>query len=101
MLGSGDLRASLGLPSRNPPGEGEHLKFRAAVAKLVAAAKGHGLPLMAPAFKNALQTADWLKDFKLLITGADTLGLVKAHQQDLAEVKEAMMGYRNGISNGH
>lgn len=99
MLGAGDLRASLGLPSRNPPGQGEDPKFNAAVAKLVAAAKNQGLPLMAPAFRLNPETKDFLRDFKMLVTSVDILGMVKTHRQELAQMKEGMLGSQSGGQN--
>ncbi|KAM3515966.1 hypothetical protein MY11210_000506 [Beauveria gryllotalpidicola] len=58
MLGAGDLRASLGLPLRNVPGQAGHPSFVAEVEKLVVAAARHKLPLiMAPAFHSSADPA--------------------------------------------
>ena len=99
MLGVGDLRASLGLPPHNPDGQGEHPLFYKTVAKLVAASKRYGIPLMVPAFKTNQDTVDWLRDFKLIVTSVDVLNLVKAHRQDLALMKQSLSEGQNG--SGH
>uniref|UniRef100_A0A0B7JT47 HpcH/HpaI aldolase/citrate lyase domain-containing protein n=1 Tax=Bionectria ochroleuca TaxID=29856 RepID=A0A0B7JT47_BIOOC len=100
MIGSGDLRASLGLPCRNPPGHREHPSFYAASAKLVAAAKSCGIPLMAPAFRADPDDIAWLRDFKMLITSVDTLSIVKSHRQDLAAMRDKMIGCEHYHTNG-
>ncbi|KJZ77310.1 hypothetical protein HIM_03034 [Hirsutella minnesotensis 3608] len=100
MLGAGDLRASLGLPLRNPPGQGEHPLFYEAVDKLVAASKKSGIPVMVPAFRTNPDTIDWLRNFKLILTSVDILNLVKAHRQDLAVMKQSLLGYENSPQNG-
>ncbi|RDA87575.1 hypothetical protein CP532_3939 [Ophiocordyceps camponoti-leonardi (nom. inval.)] len=104
MLGTGDLRASLGLPVKTPLEQGEDPKFYAAVAKLVSAAKGRNVPLMVPAFRTGPETVEWLRDFKLIITSVDITGLVKAHRQDLEAMKRTLgVGglYQNGGGKGH
>jgi 4-hydroxy-2-oxoheptanedioate aldolase len=98
MLGPGDLRVSLGLPCRNPPGQGEHPKFLAAVSKMVAAAKSCDIPLMAPAFRMDPSATAWMRDFKLLLTGVDLLSMVKSYRQDLSNIKEALSGNENKSS---
>ncbi|CAH0038207.1 unnamed protein product [Clonostachys solani] len=100
MIGSGDLRASLGLPCRNPPGHREHPSFYAASAKLVAAAKSCGIPLMAPAFRADPDDIAWLRDFKMLITSVDALSIVKSHRQDLAAMKDKIIGCEHCHTNG-
>ncbi|PHH82418.1 hypothetical protein CDD83_3275 [Cordyceps sp. RAO-2017] len=100
MLGAGDLRASLGLPLRNPDGRGEDPLFYAAVSKMVAAAKEYGIPLMVPAFRTNPDTVEWLRDFKLILTSVDILNLVKAHRQDLALIKESLFGNQKDGQNG-
>ncbi|PHH91867.1 hypothetical protein CDD83_9961 [Cordyceps sp. RAO-2017] len=100
MLGAGDLRISLGLPSRSAPGQGDHPDFHAAVAKLVAASKSCGMPLLAPAFRMD-SDASWLRSFKMLLTGVDLLSMVKSHRQDLAKMKGALLGSETESRNGH
>ncbi|VUC27976.1 unnamed protein product [Clonostachys rosea] len=100
MIGSGDLRVSLGLPCRTPPGHREHPSFYAASAKLVAAAKSCGIPLMAPAFRANPDDITWLRDFKMLLTSVDTLSIVKAQKQDLAILKDKMIGCEIYHTNG-
>ncbi|RDA93070.1 hypothetical protein CP533_0706 [Ophiocordyceps camponoti-saundersi (nom. inval.)] len=75
MLGTGDLRASLDLPVKKPAEAGEDPRFYAAVAKMVASAKAHDMPLMVPAFRTSPETVQWLRDFKLVITSVDITGL--------------------------
>lgn len=96
MLGAGDLRASLGLPLRHPPGQGEDPLFREAVDRLIDASKSHQIPLMAPAFRMDPESVDRLRNFKMILTSVDVLSLVKAHQQDLAFMKRSLFGHKNG-----
>ncbi|KAH8820189.1 Pyruvate/Phosphoenolpyruvate kinase-like domain-containing protein [Xylogone sp. PMI_703] len=106
MVGVGDLKATLDLPIRNPDGRGDDSKFYSAVAKMVTASKNYGMPLMIPAFRTNPDDVDWLRDFKLVLTSVDILGVVKAHRQDLALMKKvlrvpASSGHRNGHQNAH
>ena len=89
MLGAGDLRASLGLPARTPAGQKEDPKFLSAVSKLVASAKKHNLPLMAPVFRMDSDALEWVRDFKMLLTSVDILSLVKGQREDLARMQKA------------
>lgn len=89
MLGAGDLRASLGLPARTPAGQKEDPKFLSAVSKLVASAKKHNLPLMAPVFRMDSDATEWARDFKMLLTSVDILSLVKGQREDLARMQKA------------
>lgn len=98
MLGSGDLRASLGLPLRNPPGHIEHPSFFAAVEKLIKASKDHSMPLMVPAFRTDPETMDWLRNFKMILMCADVLTIVKAQRQDLLSMKGALSKQPNGVN---
>ncbi|KAM3515976.1 hypothetical protein MY11210_000516 [Beauveria gryllotalpidicola] len=86
MLGAGDLRASLGLPLRNVPGQAGHPSFVAEVEKLVVAAARHKLPLiMAPAFHSSADpaAAASLRRFKIAPGH-------RSSRQDLALAKEAL-----------
>lgn len=89
MLGAGDLRASLGLPTRTPAGQKEDPKFLSAVSQLVASAKKHNLPLMAPVFRMDSDALEWVRDFKMLLTSVDILSLVKGQREDLARMQKA------------
>ncbi|KAF5536871.1 macrophomate synthase [Fusarium mexicanum] len=99
MLGVSDLKVTLGLPVRNPGGRVDESKFYEAVSKLIATSKETGIQLMIPAFRMRLEDVDWLKHFKLVMTSLDVLSVLKSHQKDLTEVKEAL-GVKKGASNG-
>ncbi|ROT37637.1 HpcH/HpaI aldolase/citrate lyase family protein [Sodiomyces alkalinus F11] len=116
MLGAGDLRVSLGLPSRTPPGTPEDPRFFAAVEKLIAAANAHDKALMTVAFKTNANDAGWLRNFSLVLTSADIVSVVKGHKEDLARTRELLKnarsdkkvvvktranGHANGMVNGH
>lgn len=90
MLGSGDMRVSLGLPARTPPGEDEDPRFHAALAELMAAGRKHRKPLMCVAFKTSGN--DWLRNFSLLLTSADIVSTVRGHKDDLARMKGMLCG---------
>lgn len=102
MLGAGDLRVSLGLPARTPPGEPEPRRFFAAVDKLFEAAEAHKKALMTVAFKSNAEEAQWLGRFTLLVTSADIVSVVKGHREDLARIK-AMLAepQEQCATNGH
>ncbi|RYP67654.1 hypothetical protein DL771_007121 [Monosporascus sp. 5C6A] len=60
MLGAGDLRVTIGLPARTPPGMAEDPQFFAAVDKLITAGRKHDKAMMTMAFKTNAAGADWL-----------------------------------------
>ncbi|KAL2758486.1 hypothetical protein ACRALDRAFT_1080299 [Sodiomyces alcalophilus JCM 7366] len=116
MLGAGDLRVSLGLPSRTPSGTPEDPRFFAAVEKLIAAGHAHNKALMTVAFKTNANDAGWLRNFSLVLTSADIISVVKGHKEDLARTRDLLKnvqsskkavietranGHRNGAMNGH
>lgn len=113
MLGAGDLRVSLGLPSRTPPGTSENPRFFAAVEKLIAAGRAHNRALMTVGFKTNAKDAGWLRNFSLILTSADIFSVVKGHREDLARTRELLKnaqsekkesranGHTNGMANGH
>ncbi|KAJ4165077.1 hypothetical protein LMH87_006724 [Akanthomyces muscarius] len=92
MLGAADLRASLGLPCRNPPGQGDDVKFIYEVKKLIAASKKHKVPLLGPAFSlsNEPGSIEYLRHFKMIVVSVDMLNIVKAALHDLAFAKDLL-----------
>lgn len=101
MLGPGDLRLSLGLPSRQIGEEGDP-KLLAAVNKLIQVSKRHRKPLMTVSFKVSAKSGTWITDFNLLLATADFINVVRGHQQDLARTKKLIeeMGAARTTSNG-
>ncbi|KAJ5574003.1 uncharacterized protein N7459_008430 [Penicillium hispanicum] len=95
MIGTTDLRGSLGLPLRNPKGKADDPKLSAAVDKIVATSKKYGIPILMPAFREDTDV-NWLRNFKIILTGVDILSVAKTLRQDLARVKEALSGHQNG-----
>lgn len=89
MLGPGDLRVSLGLPSKKV-GEYEHPKFLDAIDDLVTVSKRHRKPLMTVAFKVASQSNAWIKDFALLFTSADFFTLTDGFRADLKKMGDLL-----------
>jgi hypothetical protein len=88
MLGAGDLRVAMNLPSRQVD-EHEESEFTDVVNRLVEVSQRHKMPLAAVTFRSS-ETAMWLRDFQLLFTTADFLCVVRGQQQDLARIKGAL-----------
>ncbi|KAH7205197.1 macrophomate synthase [Fusarium oxysporum] len=108
MVGVTDLKATLGIPVRNPGGRVDESKFYEAVAKMIATSKDTGIQLMIPAFRLNPNDVNWLRNFKLVVTSVDILSVLKCHRKDLAQMKEALgvsngatKGATNGATNGH
>lgn len=89
MLGPGDLRVSLGLPSKKV-GEYDHPRFLDAIDDLVTVSKRHRKPLMTVACKIASQSNAWIKDFALLLTSADIFTLTDGFRADLRKMEELL-----------
>lgn len=100
MLGVADLKASLGLPVRNPDGRVDESKFYNAIAKMIATSEESGIPLMMPAFRMNPEDVGFLHKFKMILTSLDILAVLKSHRRDLAQMKEAM-GVSHKVANGH
>ena len=109
MLGPGDLRLSLGLPSRKI-GELDDPKFLAAIDRLVDVSQRHRKPLMTVSFKVSAKDDTWITRFNLLLVSADFVNVVQGHLKDLetaknviGEILEAQKGSdkSNGIVNRH
>ena len=104
MVGVADLKATLGLPVRNPDGRVDESKFYNAIAKVIATSKEFGIPLMIPAFRMKPEDVGWLQKFRMIVTSVDVLAVLKSHRRDLAQMKEAMgvsQKAPNGAPNGH
>lgn len=86
MLGPGDLRLSLGLPSRKF-GERDDPRFLAAIDQLVGVSQRQRKPLMTVSFKGSATEDSWITHFNLLLMTADFVNVVKGHQRDLETVK--------------
>ena len=99
MLGIGDLKATLGIPIRNPDGLFDETKFRKAMAKMTAVSRKTGMPLMMPAFRLKPGDVEFLQDFKMIITSLDVLSVFERHRLDIACMKEAL-GMEEKASNG-
>ncbi|CAD6498768.1 BgTH12-04428 [Blumeria graminis f. sp. triticale] len=89
MVGAGDLRLSLGLPSRRV-GDHDDPKFIDAINHVILTAKKYKKPLMAVAFKVSAGSDMWLRNFSMLISSADIISIAKGHQVDLLKLKEMM-----------
>jgi 4-hydroxy-2-oxoheptanedioate aldolase len=107
MLGPGDLRVSLGLPSKKV-GDYDDPRFLDAVDYLVAVSKRYRKPLMTVAFKVASQSDMWIKDFAMLLTSAGIITLTNGFRADLKKMEdllqkeavEAEVGNDKGTTNG-
>lgn len=97
MLGPGDLRVSLGLPSKRV-GEFDHPKFLAAVDRLIQVSQIYRKPLMTVAFKVSARTDSWISKFGLLLTSADIISVVNGHRQELASTKQLLQTYQQNSS---
>ena len=100
MVGVSDLKATLGLPVRNPNGRVDDSALYDAIAKMVAISKESGIPLMIPAFRMNPEDVGWLQKFRMIMTSVDILTVLKSHRQDLTQMKEAM-GVSQKAPNGH
>ena len=89
MLGPGDLRVSLGLPSKKV-GEFDDPRFLASVDRLVEVSKKYSKPLMTVAFKVSAHSEKWISKFSLLLTSADIITVTNGHRQDLANMKNLL-----------
>jgi hypothetical protein len=99
MVGVTDLKATLGIPVRNPDGLVDESKFHDAIIKLKATSKNTGIQLMIPAFRLKAEDVEWLRDFKMVVTSVDILNVLRYHHQDLARMKEAL-GVEKRSANG-
>jgi hypothetical protein len=100
MLGVGDLKATLGIPIRNPDGLYDESKFREAMAKMADVSRKTGIPLMMPSFRLKPGDVEFLRDFKMIVTGVDVLNVFEKHREDIARMKEAL-GVGQEATNGH
>ncbi|KAF7591673.1 hypothetical protein BBP40_001251 [Aspergillus hancockii] len=89
MLGVGDLRVAMKLPSRAVDGKDEPVLLEA-IHRLVEVSQRRRMPLAIVAFKLSAGSSAWLKNFQLLLTTADFLCVVKGHREDLARTKHAL-----------
>jgi 2-keto-3-deoxy-L-rhamnonate aldolase RhmA len=89
MLGPGDLRISLGLPSKKV-GEFEDEKFEVALGRLLEVGEQVGVPLMTVAYKVAARNREWMRRFGVLVTSADLMALVKGMSGELVECRRAL-----------
>ena len=92
MLGPGDLRVSLGLPSKRV-GEYDDPRFLVAIDRLIEVSQKYRKPLMTVAFKVSAKSDRWISKFSLLLTSADIISVVNGHRQELAKVKELLGEY--------
>ncbi|KAM0541852.1 hypothetical protein ACHAO7_010265 [Fusarium culmorum] len=99
MVGVTDLKATLGIPVRNPDGRVDESRFQEAISKMIATSKETGIQLMIPAFRLKPDDVNWLKNFKMVVTSVDILSVMKTHRSDLAEMKQAL-GVVNETANG-
>ncbi|KAB8075839.1 HpcH/HpaI aldolase/citrate lyase family protein [Aspergillus leporis] len=99
MLGVGDLRVAMKLPSRAVDGKDEPILLDA-IDRLVGVSRRHRMPLAVVAFKLSAASSAWLKDFQLLLTTADFLCVVKGHREDLARIKGALAEITGGPPDG-
>ncbi|KAJ4005783.1 hypothetical protein NW752_011112 [Fusarium irregulare] len=90
MVGVRDLKATLGIPGRNPGGKVNESKFQEAISKMIEISKETGVQLMIPAFKLKPDDMSWLKKFKMIITSVDVLSVVKSQRDDLVNMKKAL-----------
>lgn len=111
MLGPGDMRLALGLPSRRiDNNERDHPKFLAAIDQLISVSQRHRKPLMTVVFKVSAKEDTWVTKFNLLLATADFINVVKGHKADLDRTKK-MVGdmleakneksQLNGMKNGN
>jgi hypothetical protein len=103
MVGVTDLKATLGIPVRNPNGLANESKFKEAMSKIITSSKETGIQLMIPAFRLKPEDVNWLKNFKMVVTSVDILSVMKSHRSDLTLMKKTLGvvdGSTNGTSNG-
>jgi 4-hydroxy-2-oxoheptanedioate aldolase len=89
MLGPGDLRLSLGLPSKRSC-EYDDPEFLAAVDRLIEVSKKYYKALMTVAFKVSAKSDTWLKHFSLLMTSAEILSVTNGHRTEVANTKKGL-----------
>ncbi|KPA35232.1 macrophomate synthase [Fusarium langsethiae] len=103
MVGIADLKATMGIPIRNPKGLIDESEFQEAMSKIIATSRKTGIQLMIPAFRLKPEDTGLLKNFKMVLTSVDVLSVLKTHRSDLAQMKQAL-GVAdvpsNGVSNG-
>jgi 4-hydroxy-2-oxoheptanedioate aldolase len=103
MVGIADLKATMGIPIRNPKGLIDESEFHEAMSKIIATSRKTGIQLMIPAFRLKAEDTGLLKNFKMVLTSVDVLSVLKTHRSDLAQMKQAL-GVAdvpsNGVSNG-
>lgn len=90
MLGISDLKATLGLPVRNPGGLVDESRYHDAVAKMICTSKEHGIQLMMPAFRANPDDMETLRNFKMLLTSVDIFSVMNHHRAELANMKKAL-----------
>jgi hypothetical protein len=90
MLGISDLKATLGLPIRNPGGLVDESRYHEAVAKMIRTSKEHGIQLMMPAFRANPDDMETLRNFKMLLTSVDIFSVMNRHRAELADMKKAL-----------
>ncbi|KAF8542581.1 HpcH/HpaI aldolase/citrate lyase family protein [Trichophaea hybrida] len=99
MLGPGDLRMSLGLPSKRL-GEHDDPRFLGKVERLIEVSQKYRKPLMTVAFKVSAKSDAWIREFRLLMTSADIISVVNGHRQDLANTKRLLREYEKSSKEG-
>ena len=103
MLGSGDLRLSLGLPPKkfNQP---DHPWFLDAVDHLIQVSPKHRKPLMTVLFKANIEKGAWVRSFSVLLTSVDIVSVQRGHRADLQAMQHAIgrpiHGHASAYTNG-
>ncbi|ETW74982.1 hypothetical protein HETIRDRAFT_332496 [Heterobasidion irregulare TC 32-1] len=92
MLGPGDMRVSLGLPSKRT-GAFDSPEYLKVVQRLIAVSERHHVPLMTVTFKTSAKTDSWISKFRLLLTSADVISVSNGHRQDLSSTKQILRDY--------
>ncbi|KAL8926380.1 MAG: hypothetical protein Q9208_002923 [Pyrenodesmia sp. 3 TL-2023] len=93
MLGSGDLRLSLGVPWTPDGGDAlNDSRFINAVTRLFEVSKTRKKALLGVSFKlpNGRGFEGWIKKFGMVVVTADARSVVKGHLQDLKQAKDAL-----------
>lgn len=89
MLGPGDMRVSLGLPSKRT-GAFDSPEYLKVVQHLIAVSERHHVPLMTVTFKTSAKTDSWISKFRLLLTSADVISVSNGHRQDLSSTRQIL-----------
>ena len=85
ILGPGDMRISLDLPSSGKLNDEEKSEFVTVVDRLIEVAEQYRMPLMTSAFKLS-ESDSWVQKSNVLLTGVDLLSLASCLRQDLDKI---------------